>query len=113
MRAAILVSVLLVALAVTGVAAANVQLINVTSPVRHGSYATISVRASARAECSIRVHYGSRAPITAAGLYTKGTLFAGIVQWRWQMSSSATRGRWTVDVSCGTDGSLRTSFLVT
>jgi hypothetical protein len=113
MRAAIVTSLMLLALAAPAVASATVRLINVSSPVRHGSYGSISVRATARARCSIRVHYGSRAPIIAPGLYTKGTLFAGIVQWRWQMPSSATRGRWTVDVSCGADGSLRTSFLVT
>ena len=54
----------------------------------------------------------SRPPLVTEGLGTKGTLFAGIVQWRWKMSSNAVHGRWTIDISCGTAGSLRTSFLV-
>jgi hypothetical protein len=113
MRSSITVALVLVALAAPSAASATVRLVNVASPVQHGSYGSISVRATARAKCSIRVHYGSRAPITAAGLYAKGTLFAGLVQWRWRMPSTATRGRWTIDVSCGTDGSLRTPFFVT
>ena len=54
----------------------------------------------------------SRPPLVTGGLGIKGTLFAGIVQWRWKMSSNAVHGRWTIDISCGTAGSLRTSFLV-
>jgi hypothetical protein len=102
----------MVVLATPAVASANVRLINVTSPVHRGSYASISVSTFTRASCSIRVHYGSRAPIAAAGLGPRGTIF-GTVQRRWKMSSSATRGRWLIDVSCGATGSLRASFLVT
>ncbi len=108
------VFVLLVALAVIAPAPAlaTVQLINVTSPVRAGGSASVSVTTHTHAVCSIRVHYGSRPPLVTGGLGIKGTLFAGIVQWRWKMSSNAVHGRWTIDISCGTAGSLRTSFLV-
>jgi len=109
---AIIVVLVLFALALPAAASAKIQLLGVTSPVRHGGYASIQIRAYTRATCSIRVHYGSRAPIKAAGLGVKSTFFAGIVGWRWLMSPSATRGRWTIDVSCGANGSLRTTFLV-
>jgi hypothetical protein len=82
--------------------------------VHRGSYASITVRAGSHTFCSIKVHYGSRAPIAAAGLGAKGgALYTGTIQWRWLMSARSTRGRWTIDVSCGAGGSLRTTFLVT
>lgn len=112
MRGVVLVLLVGLALIVTAPAVASVQLINVTSPVRAGGYASVSVTTHTIAHCSIRVHYGSRRPLVAGGLGSKGTLFGGIVQWRWKMSSTATHGRWTIDISCGTAGSLRTSFLV-
>ena len=113
MRSVLVLSLLFVALALPAAASAKVQLLHVTSPVKRGGYASITVNTFTLATCSLRVHYGSRAPISAPGLYTKHSLFTGALQWRWQMSTSATRGRWTIDVSCGAKGSLRTTFLVT
>jgi hypothetical protein len=113
MRSAVVVSLCLLALVIPTAASANPVLVRVTSPVHPGSYASITVRSGSHVVCSIRVHLGSHAPIIAAGLSPKGGLFAGIVQWRWQMSTHATRGRWTIDISCGSFGSLRTTFLVT
>src|SRR5262245_31635434 len=111
MRPVLLVSLCLFALAIPTAASANPVLVRVTSPVHRGSYGSITVRSGSHVVCSIRVHYGSRAQI--AGLIPKGGLFAGIVEWRWKMPATATRGRWTIDISCGTYGSLRTTFLVT
>jgi len=112
MRGVVLLLVVGLAFIVPAPALATVTLINVTSPVRAGGYASISVTTYTNAHCSIRVHYGSRRPLVTGGLGPKGTLFGGNVQWRWKMSSNATRGRWAIDISCGTAGSLRTSFLV-
>jgi hypothetical protein len=113
MRSALLVFLTVVALSLPAAASAKVQLLHVTSPVKRGAYASITVNTFTLATCSIRVRYGSRAPINAPGLYTKHSLFTGAVQWRWQMSPTATLGRWTIDVSCGAKGSLRTTFVVT
>jgi hypothetical protein len=113
MRTTVLFALALVALSFVAAAAASPQLVYVSSPVPRGSYATVRVRAASHVVCSIKVHYGARAPITATGLGAKGGLFAGLIQWRWQMGPRSTRGRWTIDVSCGASGSLRTTFLVT
>jgi hypothetical protein len=110
MRLPLLLLLMVGALALPVSAAASVRLINVTSPVHRGSYATVSVQTFVRGTCSIRVHYGSKAPVP--GLTPKGTLFGGIVQWQWRVSRTASRGRWSIDISCGTNGSLHTSFLV-
>src|SRR5437764_253330 len=112
MRGVVLLLFVGVALTVPAPALATVQLINVTSSVRAGGNASVSVTTHTIAHCSIRVHYGSRPALVTAALGPKGTLYGGIVQWRWTMSSHATRGRWTIDISCGAAGSLRTSFLV-
>lgn len=80
MRGVVLVLLVGLALIVTAPAVASVQLINVTSPVRAGGYASVSVTTHTIAHCSIRVHYGSRRPLVAGGLGSKGTLFGGIVQ---------------------------------
>jgi hypothetical protein len=109
MRLVVLTALLI--LAFPSAAAANVQLISVTSAVKAGSYAQISVTAFVRAQCSIAVHYGSRPALVATGLHTKGTVF-GTVQWRWQMPVHSIRGRWTIDIACGSAGHLRTFFSV-
>lgn len=113
MRSMVVVCLGVLALLLPTAAAANPVLVHVTSPVPRGSYGSITVRSGSHAVCSIRVHFGSRAPINPGGLSPKGGLFAGIVQWRWKMPATATRGRWTIDVSCGSLGALRTTFLVT
>src|SRR5437867_13440392 len=50
---------LAVALVLATAAEARVTLLRVTSPVRHGSYATVSVKVSRPAHCSITVTYRS------------------------------------------------------
>src|SRR5438477_6567983 len=99
MRKTALALLTLIALALVAPAAAGPQLVYVSSPVPRGSYATVRVRAASHVVCSIKVHYGARTPITAPTLGSKGGLFAGIIQWRWQMSPRSTRGRWTIDIS--------------
>jgi hypothetical protein len=93
----------------TIVAQSSVRLVWVTSPIRHGAYATLRGSVSPAATCSITVYYKS-GPSSAAGLYPKrGTR----ISWTWKVGTRTTPGRWPITVSCGSAGTLRTSFVVT
>jgi hypothetical protein len=109
MRRLILIALLAAALAIPSSAAASVRLVSVTSPIRHGSYATLTVSVSRRATCSIIVYYKS-GPSEAAGLYPKRGLR---ISWTWKVGTRTTSGRWPITISCGSAGTLRTSFVVT
>lgn len=86
----------------------GVRRVALTSPVRAGSYATLTVKVSRVATCSITVLYKS-GPSSAAGLYPKrGTR----ISWTWKVGTRTTPGRWPIVVSCGSAGTLRTSFVV-
>lgn len=111
MRAWILSLVAVAALAIPSAASARVQLVRVTSPIRHGSYATLTVSVSRKTTCSITVEYKS-GPSVAAGLYPKASV-AGRVSWTWKVGTRTTPGRWPIEISCGSAGALRTSFIVT
>jgi hypothetical protein len=109
MRTVIVLALLTAALAVPASAAARVRLVSVTSPISHGSYATLTVSLSKRATCSITVYYKS-GPSHAQGLYPK----TGVrISWSWKVGTRTTPGRWPITVSCGSAGTLHTSFVVT
>jgi hypothetical protein len=92
-------------------AAARVRLISVTSPISAGSYATLRASVTPSRRCSITVYYKS-GPSQAAGLYPKRP-YRGRVSWTWKVGTRTTPGRWAIVVSCGSAGTLRTSFRVT
>jgi hypothetical protein len=98
-----------VILALPATASALVRLAAVTSPISHGSYATLTVMVSPAATCSITVYYKSGAS-RAAGLYPKR---GSRISWTWKVGTRTTPGRWPIIVSCGAAGTLRTSFAVT
>jgi hypothetical protein len=92
-------------------ASASVRLVRVSSPASPGSYATLSARvSSSQTSCSIVVYYKS-GPSHARGLYSKRPV-RGLVSWSWMVGTRTTPGRWGIVVSCGSAGSLRTSFVV-
>jgi hypothetical protein len=103
------ISVLAVALALPAAASARVRLIHVTSPVSAGSYATLRASVSPSRTCSITVYYKS-GPSHAQGLYPKRPV-GGRVSWTWKVGTRTTPGRWPIVVSCGSAGTLRTSFV--
>jgi hypothetical protein len=109
MRRASVMLLLLAALALPASAAASVRLSHVTSPVSAGSYATLSVSVSRTATCSITVYYKS-GPSHAAGLSPQR---GKRITWTWKVGSRTTAGRWPINVSCGSAGTLHTSFVVT
>jgi hypothetical protein len=90
---------------------ASVRLVRVTSPISAGSYATLTAAVSRRVACSITVYYKS-GPSHAAGLDPKRPS-NGRVSWTWKVGSRTTPGPWPIVVSCGSAGTLRTSFVVT
>lgn len=89
----------------------GVRRVSLTSPVAAGGNATLAVRVSRSATCSISVIYKS-GPSHAAGLYPKRSS-AGRVAWTWKVGTRTTPGRWPITVNCGSVGTLRTSFAVT
>ena len=107
---------LLLALAVVGVlttattASAQVRLLSVTSPASPGSHATLTASVAPARTCSITVYYKS-GPSRAQGLYSKRPS-SGRVSWTWMVGTRTTPGRWPIVVSCGSAGTLRTSFVV-
>jgi hypothetical protein len=109
MRRLLIALALVAVLAIPATASARVRLVSVTSPIRHGSYATLTVRAAPTATCSPTVYYKS-GPSQAAGLYPKR---GGRISWTWKVGTRTTPGRWPIIVSCGRAGTLRTSFVVT
>jgi hypothetical protein len=109
MRRLLLTVALVATLAIPAAASARVRLVSVTSPIRHGAYATLTVSVVPTATCSITVYYRS-GPSHAAGLYPKR---GGRISWMWKVGTRTTPGRWPISVSCGSAGTLQTSFVVT
>lgn len=110
MRRFVLLALAVGAVALPSVASARVGVVQVISPIRHGAYETLTVSVSSHATCSIVVNYKS-GPSHAQGLYPKASA-AGRVSWTWKVGTNTTPGRWGIGVSCGSAGSLRTSFVV-
>jgi hypothetical protein len=105
----LLISLLAVALALPAAASARVRLITVSSPASAGSYATLTASVSPSRTCSITVYYKS-GPSHAQGLYSKRPV-GGRISWTWKVGTRTTPGRWAIVVSCGSAGTLRTSFV--
>jgi hypothetical protein len=110
LRLSVLTLVCAGALATAGTASASVRLVSVTSPASPGSHATLVAAVSRSATCSITVNYKS-GPSRAQGLYPKRPS-GGRVSWTWMVGTRTTPGRWGIVVSCGSAGTLRTSFVV-
>ncbi len=89
----------------------STEFISVSSPVAHGNVATVVVRTSAGAYCSITVTYRS-GPSTAQGLQPKTVGPDGIVSWSWIVGTRTTPGDWPIEVTCNGQTIQRT-FTVT
>jgi hypothetical protein len=111
LRGLLLVVVAAGALAIPVSASARVRVVRVSSPISAGAYATLTVSVTPARSCSITVHYKS-GPSRAQGLYPKRAV-RGLVSWSWKVGTNTTPGRWPITVSCGSAGTLRTSFVVT
>jgi hypothetical protein len=89
----------------------RVRLVRVTSPVANGDYATLVARVFPRRVCSIAVYYTTRVS-EAKGLGPKRPIL-GLVRWTWRVGTSTIPGRHRIVVTCGSAGTLRTSFVTT
>jgi hypothetical protein len=108
LRRLALIAAVTVSAAVPASAAASVRLLSVTSPINHGAYATLAVSVTPTARCSITVYYKS-GPSEAQGLVPQR---GRRITWTWKVGTRTTPGRWPIVVSCGSAGTLHTSFVV-
>jgi hypothetical protein len=108
---------LVLVLALTSLALAQqlqIALVKISSPVRPGDDATITVQTAPTASCLITVRYKS-GPSRARGLDPQEADARGRVTWTWRVGSRTTPGRWPITVTCssgGRQGTLETSFVV-
>ena len=112
MRRFIIVVAATAALLLVPPASARVRLVGIApQPAHRGNPVTLTARVSpSHVTCSITVEYKS-GPSHAKGLYPKRPS-GGRVSWTWLVGTRTTPGRWPIDVSCGSTGTLRTSFRV-
>ena len=116
LRRAVTTCLLALTLLVAAGAAAEVPitLVRLTSPAAPFTDATLEIKTSPGAECTIVVIYKS-GPSRARGLVPLAADRAGRVAWTWRVGSNTTPGQWPIEVTCrkGEDtGALRTSFEV-
>lgn len=81
----------------TGPVGVSVQVL--TSPVKPGGNASLTIRTRPDAACSVKVTYKDQ-PSTDGGLIPKTADEFGLVQWTWTVESSRPVGTWPVDVTC-------------
>jgi hypothetical protein len=81
--------------------------VSLTSPVRSGSYAQLTVRVTPFARCTIGVSYDAVSKEKGLGPKTGGR-----ITWRWKVGSNTPAGRWPIVIRCGTSGSLKLTIRV-
>lgn len=79
--------------------------VSLTTPVRAGSYAQLTVRVTPSARCTSRVIYD---PVSKE----LGPKTGGRITWRWKVASNTRAGRWPIVIRCGTSGSRRLTIRV-
>jgi hypothetical protein len=107
-RLVVCVLACLLALAVAVEVGATVKRVSLTTPVVAGSYASLTVKVTPRARCTIQVIYDTVVS-EAKGL---GPKTGGTITWRWRVGTSTHAGRWPIIVDCGKSGKLRTRIRV-
>lgn len=77
--------------------------VSLTSPIRAGKDASLTVTVSPRARCTVEVIYDGVAS-KAKGLGPKS---GDTITWRWRVGEGTRPGRWPVIVRCGKSGTLK------
>jgi hypothetical protein len=90
--------------------ATTVTITKYPGSVRRNSYASITVKTTPNASCTLTVYYKS-GPSKAAGVGTKRASAKGIASWTWKVGGNTTKGTWPVVVTCG-GASARTTLTV-
>lgn len=98
----------LLALLVVATAGASVRKVSLTTPVRAGDDAALTVMVNPRARCTIEVIYDTVVS-KAKGL---GPKTGGRITWRWKVGTSTHPGRWPIIVRCGKSGTLKVTLRV-
>lgn len=91
-------------------AQARVRLVSLSSPVRRGSWARVTVAVSPARPCSITVRYDGRLA-RAVGLYPKLPSH-GRISWIWKVGPKTPTGRWPISIACRSAGRLYAAFIV-
>lgn len=86
----------------------DLTVVSVTSPVKAGSYASVTIRTTPGAYCTITVYYPS-GPSTASGLEPKTAGQNGIVTWTWKVGTRTTPGRHRIVITASLCGQTRTT----
>ena len=81
----------------------KVTVTSFTSSVSPGQDASITIRTTAGASCSIVVEYKS-GPSQAKGLGPEKANSSGVASWTWLVGSRTTHGSWPVTVTCSSGG---------
>jgi hypothetical protein len=97
------VAVVVTSLVAVAAAQGAVRKVSLTTPVRAGEDASLTVNVTPRARCSIEVIYDTVVS-KAKGL---GRKTGGRITWRWRVGTSTHAGRWPIIVRCGKSGTLR------
>jgi micrococcal nuclease len=99
---------LLVGLVAVAAAGATVKRVSLTTPVRAGGSAALTVTVTPRTRCSITVVYDTVVS-NAKGLVPKT---GARITWSWKVGTKTHPGRWPIIVRCGKSGTLRTTIQV-
>ena len=81
----------------------KISLVSLTSPIKRGATATLSIKTTPGAYCTITVIYKS-GPGQAAGLGPKTAGSDGRVSWSWKVGTNTTPGTWSIVVTAKAGG---------
>jgi len=85
---------------------------SLTSPIRRGDYATISINTAPNTPCTITVYYKS-GPSTAQGLEPKNSDGNGNCSWTWKVGTRTTPGDWKILINIQGIEQIEQYFTVT
>ena len=78
----------------------SVSMQSLTSPVRPGDNASMTIKTNPKAACSIKVEYTNNQPSSDSGLVPKNADEYGIVSWSWSVEPNRLPGIWPATVTC-------------
>lgn len=78
----------------------GVSMQSLTSPVRPGDNASMTIKTNPKAACSIKVEYTNNQPSSDSGLVPKNADEYGIVSWSWSVEPNHLPGIWPATVTC-------------
>lgn len=80
-----------------------ISVLKLTSPIKRGAVATLTVKTTPGANCTITVKYKS-GPSHAAGLDPQAAQGDGTATWSWKVGTSTTPGTWSIIVTATANG---------